>query len=169
MISNPLSADTPTHRPHVAIAILHQQQPDGSLQFLMQLRDDIPGIAYPGHWGFFGGHIELGESPDVAVTRELVEEINYVPPSIHPFKVYDSPRSIRHVFHAPFITTLDALTLREGWDMRLLTVDDIQKGECYSAAAENMKPIGEPHQAILMEFLEQALEQTLKQALGDDG
>lgn len=32
----------------VAIAILYRPG-----QFLLQLRDDIPGILYPAHWGFF--------------------------------------------------------------------------------------------------------------------
>jgi 8-oxo-dGTP pyrophosphatase MutT (NUDIX family) len=148
------SVSTPDSRPHVAIAILHQTQPDGSLQFLMQLRDNIPGIAYPGYWGFFGGHIEPDESPDVAVVRELIEEIDYNPPSIHPFKVYEGAQSIRHVYHAPFNTTLDALTLTEGWDMGLLTVDDIRRGDRHSDIAKQVRPIGEPHQRILLEFLE---------------
>ena len=59
----------------VAIAILHQDN-----KFLMQLRDDIPTIWYPGYWGFFGGHIELGETPEIAVGREVMEEINYEMP-----------------------------------------------------------------------------------------
>lgn len=144
----------PDPRPHVAIAILHQPQPDGTLQFLMQLRDNIPGIAYPGYWGFFGGHIEPGESPDVAVVRELIEEINYNPPAIHPFKVYESVQSIRHVYHASFDTTLEALTLTEGWDMGLFTVDDVRRGDRYSSIAQQTRPLGEPHQKILLEFLE---------------
>ena len=49
---------------HVAIAILHRNG-----QFLLQLRDNIPGIIYPGHWGLFGGHLEPGETPAVAVER----------------------------------------------------------------------------------------------------
>ena len=28
-------------------------------RYLMQLRDDIPGIFYPGHWGCFGGAVGL--------------------------------------------------------------------------------------------------------------
>ena len=156
MISNPqLAEQSFTNRPHVAIAILYQQRPDGSLQFLMQLRDNIPGIAYPGYWGFFGGHIEPGESPDVAVKRELLEEINYAPPIIHPFRIYDSDISIRHVYQAPFTTTLDALSLTEGWDMGFLTEEDIRRGDRYSAIANEVRPIGEPHQKILMEFIEQ--------------
>jgi len=56
----------------VALAILEQ---DG--RFLMQLRDDIPTILYPGVWGLFGGHLEAGESPEIGLKRELKEEINY--------------------------------------------------------------------------------------------
>ena len=43
--------------------------------FLMQLRDDIPSIVFPEHWGLFGGTIESGESVCEAASRELEEEI----------------------------------------------------------------------------------------------
>ncbi len=67
----------------VAIAILYQDD-----KFLMQLRDDIPNIVYPGHWGLFGGHLESGETPDSAVKRELLEEIGYTPPNLLEFGCY---------------------------------------------------------------------------------
>ena len=44
--------------------------------YLMQLRDDIPGIFYPGHYGFFGGAASEGESILACAARELREEIN---------------------------------------------------------------------------------------------
>ena len=44
-------------------------------KFLMQLRDDIPHIWYPGCWGCFGGAIEPGEEPLEALRRELQEEL----------------------------------------------------------------------------------------------
>ena len=56
----------------MAVAIIHQ---DG--KYLMQLQDDIVGIAYPGVWGFFGGHLEPGELPEAGLRRELIEEIGY--------------------------------------------------------------------------------------------
>jgi 8-oxo-dGTP pyrophosphatase MutT (NUDIX family) len=42
---------------------------------LMQLRDEKEGIVCPGQWGFFGGEVELGETPIECARRELREEI----------------------------------------------------------------------------------------------
>lgn len=49
---------------------------DGS-KYLMQLRDPIPTIYYPGHWGLFGGAVDSGETPEQAVRRELMEELGF--------------------------------------------------------------------------------------------
>ena len=46
-------------------------------RYLMQQRDDIPGIFYPGYWGLFGGAIETGESALEALAREVQEELAY--------------------------------------------------------------------------------------------
>ena len=35
-------------------------------RYLMQQRDDIPGIFYPGYWGLFGGAIEQLTDDDLA-------------------------------------------------------------------------------------------------------
>jgi 8-oxo-dGTP diphosphatase len=40
--------------PEVALAILYREG-----EFLLQLRDDIPTILYPGYWTLFGGCIPL--------------------------------------------------------------------------------------------------------------
>jgi len=48
--------------------------PDG--RYLLQLRDDKPGIFYPGHWGCFGGAIEAFDADvEEGLRRELAEEI----------------------------------------------------------------------------------------------
>lgn len=137
----------------VAIAILHQGD-----RFLMQLRDDIPSIRLPGHWAFFGGHLEPGESPDVAMRRELEEEIGYVPPNLQLFHSYRDTITptepvIRHIYHAPISVGLSALTLNEGWDMAFLTHDQVRAGEAYSAKAQKKCPLGAPHQAALLQFI----------------
>lgn len=139
-------------RKEVAIAILYRDN-----KFLMQLRDDIPGIAYPGHWAFFGGHIEPNEAPEDALLRELLEEIGYVPASPSFFGYYSEDNVLRHVYHAPLTVELDRLILGEGWDMGLLTPEEIRAGERYSEKAGQVRPLGRPHQRILLDFIERAL------------
>lgn len=46
-------------------------------RYVMQLRDDIPHIWYPNHWGCFGGAINPGEKPEDALRRELREELEF--------------------------------------------------------------------------------------------
>lgn len=136
--------------PHrVAIAILQQ---GGRL--LLQLRDDIPGIVYPGYWAMFGGHIEPGETPEVAVKRELQEEIGYFAPTVSEFGRYPTPQVIRHVFHAPLTVGVEQLDLKEGWDLGLWTPEEVRRGDRYSEKAGQVRPLGTPHRQILLEFLD---------------
>src|SRR5262245_61284674 len=44
-------------------------------KILLQQRDDRPDLIFPGHWTTFGGVVEDGESPNDAIHRELLEEI----------------------------------------------------------------------------------------------
>ncbi len=60
---------------HCAVALMATA--DG--RYLMQLRDPDPAIAFPDHWGCFGGSIEPGESAEAALYRELREELDYRP------------------------------------------------------------------------------------------
>lgn len=43
--------------------------------YVLQLRDDKPGIAAPGMWSLFGGRVEEGEEPRTALLREVEEEL----------------------------------------------------------------------------------------------
>jgi 8-oxo-dGTP pyrophosphatase MutT (NUDIX family) len=43
--------------------------------YVLQLRDDVPHIWYPGHWGLFGGSVDPGEDEVAALRRELYEEL----------------------------------------------------------------------------------------------
>ncbi len=133
----------------VAIAILPR---DG--KFLMQLRDNIPTILYPGLWGFFGGHMEPGETPEIAVRREIMEEIGYHIADPKTFGCYSDDRVIRHVFYAPLTVDIDELVLNEGWDLGLLTPAQIEAGVAYSSIAKQERPIGPIHQQIMIDFIE---------------
>ena len=135
----------------VAIAILYQGD-----QFLMQLRDNNPGIIYPGCWAFFGGHLDPGETPEIAIRRELLEEIGYEPDQVFPFNSYqEDSQVLRHVFHAPLTVGIEKLVLNEGWDLGLISIEDIRRGDRYSHQAGQIRPLGKPHQKILLEFIEQ--------------
>lgn len=46
-------------------------------RFLLQQRDDIPGIFFPGKIGLFGGHREGDETFLDCAVRELQEELGY--------------------------------------------------------------------------------------------
>lgn len=134
---------------HVAVAILYR---DG--KFLCQLRDDVPNIRYPGHWALFGGHMEPGETPEVALLRELVEEISWVPATISFFGCDVEADVVRHVFHSQLSADVKDLVLHEGWDMQLLTAQDIRAGKCYSQKSGDVRPFGIPHQRILLSFID---------------
>ena len=66
-----LSDDHPLRGEDAVAAIITVE--DG--RYLLQLRDDIPRIFYPGHWGCFGGAVGPGESGLAALQRELAEEL----------------------------------------------------------------------------------------------
>ena len=61
---------------------------DAQGRYLFQLRDDIPTITFPGYWGLFGGALESLETPNLAIKRELYEELLYLPTSIELFFSY---------------------------------------------------------------------------------
>src|SRR4051812_31626623 len=99
--------------------------PDGRL--LLQQRDDLPHIWYPGAWALFGGGIDPGETEDAALRRELREEIAF---EVRQATVFTRSRfdfgfagagsCLRTVYEVP-ITDADVATMRlgEGSDMRL--------------------------------------------------
>jgi 8-oxo-dGTP diphosphatase len=137
-------------RVQVAIAILYQEN-----KLLLQLRDNIPTILYPGYWCLFGGHLDPDETPEQAVVREIKEEINYDLPQVQKFGISEDERVVRHVFHAPLSVNLAELTLAEGWDWGLATLEEIRSGQRYSEQAGEIRPIGPPHQRLLLDFATQ--------------
>lgn len=133
---------------NVAVAILYREN-----KFLMQLRDNIPNIIAPGCWALFGGHIEPGETPEIAVQREVLEEIGYELTAFSQFGIYSDQKAVRYVFQAPLLVPLDQLVLSEGWDLDLLTAEDIQQGEYFSQKAGEVRPLATLPQKIMLDFI----------------
>ncbi len=136
----------------IALAILYDPR---SHRFLMQLRDDIPHILYPGCWGLFGGHLEPGEAALAGLQRELREELGWCPAS--PDQFAPQPTVIengilRYLFASPLTVALDQLVLGEGQDLGWIDLNAVQAGQGRSPRLGTLHPLGSPHQKMLLEF-----------------
>jgi 8-oxo-dGTP pyrophosphatase MutT (NUDIX family) len=120
----------------VALAMLRRQG-----RWLLQLRDDIPGIVAPGCWGLFGGHLDPGETPEQAVRRELVEEIGWQPRLLHYAMEHRNERRTAHVFRAELAVPLEQLRLLEGQDMALVSAEQLLAGSIWSERLGCERPL----------------------------
>jgi 8-oxo-dGTP pyrophosphatase MutT (NUDIX family) len=102
-------------------------------RYLMQRRDDSPGVDFPGMWGLFGGSAELGEEAEQAMRRELQEELSFSPESLLEIAtlVYDERATggwyCRRRFFEVVIDDEDVarFVLAEGAEMALFAVPGI--------------------------------------------
>jgi 8-oxo-dGTP pyrophosphatase MutT (NUDIX family) len=91
-------------------------------RFLLQQRDDIPGIVHPGKISLFGGHREGHETFLECVAREIHEELSYyVAPeqfeylaSLSGGDIDADGGSVRAEFYIARNIPLDRLTVTEG-------------------------------------------------------
>lgn len=102
-------------------------------RYEMQLRDDIPGIFYRGHWGLFGGKIEKDESFEEALLRELSEELNYKFVSLNYFTKMNfcfenlGGNQVTRIFYEITVNSglLNQFQLKEGQALEIMKTDDI--------------------------------------------
>jgi 8-oxo-dGTP pyrophosphatase MutT (NUDIX family) len=96
-------------------------------RYLMQLRDDIPRIFYPGHWGCFGGAVGPGESKLQAIERELAEELEMQALAAYEFVNFDfdliklGHKECYRTYYEIKVTEAEVsrFVLHEGAEMRL--------------------------------------------------
>ncbi|MGW7004184.1 NUDIX hydrolase [Streptomyces sp. NPDC054933] len=82
-------------------------------QYLLHLRDDRP-ICDPFTFSLLGGGPENGESPKMAIVRELKEEVGLDIPDLVPFGLVESPGRCIQVFLGYWDGDATALPLSEG-------------------------------------------------------
>lgn len=102
-------------------------------RYLMQLRDDKPGIFYPGHWGLFGGAREPGETSEAGLRRELAEELDFAPDEIRyfteftfDFSPHKGARVSRRYYEAQVMgADVARMNLGEGAELRTFAAADL--------------------------------------------
>ncbi len=122
-----------TDRPRREVAVGLIVADDGRI--LLQHRDDRPEVSGAGLWGFFGGHLDPGESPSRAFLREMAEELGWQPRHFEHYLTTDAPPLpgdreygrgvVSHVFVAHLDVPLERLTLGEGQAMALYAPDEL--------------------------------------------
>jgi 8-oxo-dGTP diphosphatase len=135
----------------VALAMLER---DG--RWLMQLRDNIPGIVAPGCWGLFGGHLDPGETPEQALRRELIEEIGWSAGELRFWRSHHNARRVAHLFVGPLTVPLEQLQLLEGEAMALVSSAELLSGRIWSEAVQEFRPLAPGLAEALAPLLEHA-------------
>jgi 8-oxo-dGTP diphosphatase len=112
-------------REHVAVGLIVA----GDGRLLLQHRDANPEISGANLWGFFGGHVEPGESVTAAFLREMDEELGWRPGHFEHYLTRDVDERegdkgygwhvTSHIFAAHLDVPLEQLTLGEGQALAL--------------------------------------------------
>jgi 8-oxo-dGTP diphosphatase len=89
-------------------------------QVLLQQRDNKPELPYAGYWALFGGRIEDGEQPEIALRRELIEEIELSDIQLRFWKAYERfhPEKqavvMQYIYIGKITLSVDDIVLHEG-------------------------------------------------------
>lgn len=90
---------------------------------LLQQRDEKPELRYAGKWTLFGGTVEDGESPEQAIRRELIEELDlelpleYWTTYVCPARTTSDTICYNHLYTGRMTRSIETLTLYEGQAM----------------------------------------------------
>ena len=123
--------------------------------FLMQLRDFKPSIVYPGHWGFFAGHWEEGESAEDAMWRELQEELQWQPHKLRALGciMVEGKRRI-HAHYCHLNVPLEELSLQEGQEIGVFAQKQIASGALFSEKWNQHYPVSPISTQVFHHFVE---------------
>jgi 8-oxo-dGTP diphosphatase len=116
-------------------------------QILLILRDNIPSIPFPNHWDIPGGHVLEGESPEVCVRREMIEEMNLELGEIRLFKECNWDDLHEFIYWKEIELTPSRIELHEG-----------QKAAYFSLEEVNTMRLAYRYNEVLKEFYHLVVE-----------
>lgn len=119
---------------------------DGENRVLLQYRKGIAS-KFQEEWGYFGGKIEDGETPEQAVVRETKEELDFDLSGDFKFlgkfenkiKGFESEA---FVFISPLVDKMEKFRQLEGEEMRLFSLEDAEKLKMGPGDKEILKELG---------------------------
>lgn len=101
-------------------------------KFLLQLRDNKKHIYYPNSWGFFGGEVSKGETPENSVKREVKEELSEKCNFLVKLFECENPGTgtLVHFFYFKTARRVIKKNLNEGQDLGWFSPQDMKKIKC---------------------------------------
>ncbi len=120
---------------------------DNQGRVALQLREEERELN-PDHWSVFGGHIEEGEEPLIAIVREMEEELSVKLSEDNLVSLGRVERAghAYTIFHYQVEDELDEVVLKEGLDWRWCSIDEIKEGVIEG------KRVVEYHAGFLVKF-----------------
>ena len=95
-------------------------------QVLLLLRDDVTTIAYPNHWDLPGGHVEIGETPEACIVREMKEEIDLDLEDFALFAITEMADRTEFTFWKAADLDIDRIDLTEGQRLRWFSREEVR-------------------------------------------
>lgn len=96
----------------------------------LQLRDNKPSIPFPNAWGTFGGQIEIGETPEQAIKREISEELSFDCSSAIKYAEYYYDNYWIHMFYLRGKFSESCFVVREGQRGQFLSLEEVLHVPC---------------------------------------
>jgi len=97
-------------------------------EVLLILRDDKLSIPFPNMWDIPGGRVEIGEKPEEAIRREMIEEMGLADlGEINLFNIFTYENITDYIFWKRLDLNPEEIDLKEGQRIEYFSLERIRK------------------------------------------